>query len=372
MMTEEKTETVDLRKVLASINRKLNKEKTISYDLTQDNPAYVTQWISTGSTVLDYCISNQRNGGIPVGKISEISGFSKTGKSLIAYHLIKNIQAMGGVAYLIDTEYALTTDFMERQGVDTSLMSYINTSTIEETFETIEKIIIEIRIKTSKEVPVLIVWDSVAATKPQAEVEGNYDPQSRMGLAGKAMALGWRKLTEAVKIENVTLVLTNQCKMKPGLGKFVDPIYTPGGFATEYHASAMVRLSLSGGNLKNSSGDVIGQKVRALVIKTRFGPPLRDARFYNMTDHGPDDVQSIYEFLHEVEEIKKAAGWSTLVVDGVDVKFQHSKWKEKYNDPKIKEYVHNLLDKHLIKKFDPVDAVVIDPKDADAIMVGDE
>ena len=34
----------------------------------------VKDWISTGSLLLDLAISNVKNGGIPVGRLTEISG----------------------------------------------------------------------------------------------------------------------------------------------------------------------------------------------------------------------------------------------------------------------------------------------------------
>ena len=53
---------------------------------------------------------------------------------------------------------------------------------------------------------VCIVWDSVAGTPVKAEVEGDYDPNSRIGLTAKALAKGMRKVTETLGKEQIAMV----------------------------------------------------------------------------------------------------------------------------------------------------------------------
>ena len=54
---------------------------------------------------------------------------------------------------------------------------------------------------------VCIVWDSVAGTPVKAEIEGDYDPNSRIGLTAKALAKGMRKVTETLGKEQIAMVL---------------------------------------------------------------------------------------------------------------------------------------------------------------------
>ena len=172
------------------LRNELNKaaKENIAYDLHGDNPTDVKTWISTGSTLLDYIISNRRDGGIPVGKLTTIAGESASGKSLIVTQILANTQKMGGVAVYIDTENAASPDFMEQLGLDTkNNFLYVQPGTIEEVFETIERLIGRLREKAPDKL-VCIVWDSVAGTPVKAEVEGDYDPNSRIGLTAKALA----------------------------------------------------------------------------------------------------------------------------------------------------------------------------------------
>ena len=201
---------VDVKATVRTIRNALNRDdnEKITWDLTKDDsPTHVKDFISTGSTLLDYAISNRRNGGVPCGKITELQGEEASGKSLVCAHLIANTQRKGGIAVYLDTENAANPDFMRRIGVDLEKLIYVQPGTIEKAFETIEAIIKTLRAKSSS-TPVTILWDSVGNTPPQAEIEGSYDANSRMGLGAKAMAMGLRKITEMVGREQITMVFT--------------------------------------------------------------------------------------------------------------------------------------------------------------------
>ena len=65
--------------LLDSLAMELNKGNKdggkIAYSLEeQDDPSSITDWVSTGSSILDLAISNRPNGGLPVGRISELTG----------------------------------------------------------------------------------------------------------------------------------------------------------------------------------------------------------------------------------------------------------------------------------------------------------
>lgn len=69
---------VDLSKVLFDSLNKQFKNQTIAYDLSdKDAPTNVPDWISTGCLSLDLAISNRRHGGIPVGRIIELTGLEQ-------------------------------------------------------------------------------------------------------------------------------------------------------------------------------------------------------------------------------------------------------------------------------------------------------
>ena len=66
-----KLSIADMRKM---INKRAGQD--VAYNLTEDNPTEVKQWIPTGSRWLDSIICRGKLAGIPVGKVSEIAGLS--------------------------------------------------------------------------------------------------------------------------------------------------------------------------------------------------------------------------------------------------------------------------------------------------------
>ena len=131
-----------------SLNKKLG---DVAFILGKgDSPPETKEWLSTGSTILDTIISNDidAEGGIPVGKLVEISGEAASGKSLLSYMILKDCQDKGGIPVLIDTENAANEDFLRLIGLEfypEGSLVYIQVDSIEGVFKAIEDIIRRIR-----------------------------------------------------------------------------------------------------------------------------------------------------------------------------------------------------------------------------------
>lgn len=334
----------------------LNKDRTTAYTLDEGaDPSEVKYWISTGSTLLDFIISNKRGGGIPFGRITEIHGLESSGKSLLAINIAANTQKMGGIVIYFDTEdRLLNKDFIVRMGLDPRRFVITNPGTIEGCFEQIESVIKRTREKfTAAEKPVTIIWDSLAATSPEAEIEGDYDPQSQVGIASKAMAKGLRKLTHVIGTECIALVLINQLKTNIKAMPFSDPYVTPYGKAVPFHASVRLRVS-QGSKLKDEDGDVIGLVCQVKTLKNSLGPPLRNVEFPIVFGMGIDDQQSWYKYLHDKGVIKKSRGFSSITIAGQDHSFEHDKWKQFLQDPAIQSGVIDILEQLMVKDYDKI------------------
>lgn len=198
--------------------RQINKEagSKIAFNLGVDEAATtVKRWVSTGSKQLDYIISNRSNGGIPEGRIVEIQGAASSGKSHVSYEICKATQRMGGIAVYIDTENATSTENLSAIGIDVrKRFVFIQESCIENIFKVIESTIEKTR-NLKADVPVTIIWDSIAASAPKAEIEGDYD-QNTIGLAARVLSKGFRKITHVIGDKNVCLFLVNQQRVKIG------------------------------------------------------------------------------------------------------------------------------------------------------------
>lgn len=370
--------------LIKDFNKDEEKTGKIAWNLAfdSDNPTDVKEFLSTGSTLLDYIISNRRDGGVPVGKLTEISGEEASGKSLVCAQLIAECQKRGGIAVYIDTENAANPDFLQRLGVDISKMVYLQPPACEDVAEQIEKTILMVRARNVGKL-VLIIWDSVAGTPTRMELEGNYDISMNVQLEkSKVLAVMMKKLTQIWGKERICMVFTNQLKTKIGV-MYGDPMTTPGGKAIPYHASVRVRLERRAAQKDEKSGEFYGVHTAAKVIKNRLGPPMRKCEFDILFSSGIDNVNSWFHKLHEAGEIEKADGWCYLTSlpsgkieekgakKGLDrgMKFREKGFVDLVNStPKIdvtdlqtgevkevevnvKSHVMNLLEKVMIVKY---------------------
>lgn len=351
----------------AELIRQLNKEagEQIAFNLgTDDAPTNVKRWISTGSKQLDYIISNRRDGGLPEGRIIEIQGPPSCGKSHIAFEIAKSTQRMGGYVVYIDTENATSMENLQQLGIDVAhRFIFVQNSCTEEIFKVAEAAIMKAR-NMQKDVPVTIIWDSVAASAPQAELTGEYTDNS-IGLQARVLGKGLRKIANIIANQKVLFVLLNQQRMKIGV-MYGDPTTTPGGAAIPYAASTRIRIS-TGAPVKIGKDQVIGIEVDAKTIKNKVSRPFRSTTFQIHFGRGIIEHEQVFDYLrafcdtlpghcikHNGKEIllEGTGGWKTFSVTDektqktlVEVKFNKSDFGEKvlYN-PEFKEYVDALMD----------------------------
>ena len=347
------TDAVKLSKLLIKeFNKDEEKTGKLAWNLVTDadNPTDVKEFISTGNTLLDYCITNRRDGGVPVGKITEISGEEASGKSLLCAHLAANCQKRGGIVAYIDTENAMNPDFAHQIGVDLNRLVYLQPGTCEEVGTAIEKMIVMTRQKAPDQL-VLIIWDSIAGTPTKMEIEGEYELNMNQQLEkSKVLSKMLRKITQSLGKERICMVFTNQLKTKIGV-MYGDPMTTPGGKAVPYHSTVRVRLT-RGSTEKDGDEEIMGVNTSAKVFKNRLGPPLRKCKFFISFEHGIEDEASWFEALHSRGVIEKRAGWCYISDFHKDFKFRESQWVETMQqDPKFKEWVLNKLEEVMIVKY---------------------
>lgn len=366
-VTEGKVQPRDLKSLLTKvINSKFS--EAVAYELGKEAPTNVTDWISTGCTILDYIISNRRDGGIPAGKLTEIIGLESSGKSLICQHIAANTQKKGGFVVYIDTEASLNREFAKRLGINIDDLFYAVPQTMEEVFETIEESVKKIR-TVDKDVPITIIWDSVAGTPTKAEIEGTFNPQEQIGIAARIISRAMRKLVDSIAREKITLVFTNQLKTAIGKMGYGDPMSaTYGGKAIPYHASIRLRLKKVG-EIKVAE-QTVGIASEAKVIKSKLAPPFRSCKFPTLFTTGIDDVTATFEMLKNYKEIEQKGARASMMYNGEEVKFNKSSFHKKMTiDKEFYGYCMDILEKKMIIKFEDSDEnklknIDIDPDSA--------
>ena len=350
----------------ADLINSLNKDlgSRVAYNLAYDeSPTHVNRWISTGSKLLDYICSNRSDGGLPEGRIVEIFGPPSIGKSHIATQIARTTQQMGGIVVYIDTENATSVENLGMLGVDVSQrFVYVDTHCTEEVLSIAEATIMKAK-AMDKDVPITIVWDSVAASSPKAELMGDYDKES-IGLQARAISKGMRKITGVIANQNVLFVILNQIRTKIGV-MYGDPDTTPGGKAIPFHSSTRIKLG-AGQQIKDGE-DVVGIHVSAKTIKNKVAPPFRKINFEIHFGVGIKEHEQVFDVLrkHGPEiidgkevSVRGTGAWKSLVVTDtstgeilVEKKFHKPKFNEIMNNPEYKSYVDGLLEKAMIKKM---------------------
>ena len=304
---------LDLADILADSLNKQAKDQKVAFFLDSDEaPTNVEGWISTGTAMLDVAISNRPYGGLPVGRIAEITGLEQSGKSLLAAHLLAETQKQDGVAVLIDTETAVSREFLDAIGVDVSKLLYVSADSVEQIFDYCETIIEKVRTADRNKL-VTIVVDSVAAASTKNELAADYNKDGYATDKAIIISKAMRKITNMIGRQKI-------CVM------FGDPWTTSGGKALAFHSSVRIRLK-NMGQIKtkvNGKDRTVGIKVRAQIVKNRMGPPLRAADFEIYFERGIDNYGSWLGVMKENKLLKQAGAWYTYtdIETGEIIKFQ--------------------------------------------------
>jgi len=334
-----------------------------------DAPTHVTEFISSGCSMLDLAISNRPNGGFPVGRITEITGLEASGKSLLAAHTLAETQKRGGLAVYIDTEAATSAEFLEAIGADLKTMLYVPLETIEEIFETIETIVEGVR-KSDKDRLVTIVVDSIMGASTKIEMAAEYDKDGYATSKSIILSKAMRKVTNWIARERICLIFTNQLRTKLGVS-FGDQWTTAGGKAIPFHASVRLRLKNTGQIKAKINGveQIVGSKTNVQVVKNRIGPPHRKVDYEIYYDSGIDNYGGWLAIMKTFDIVTQAGAHYTLQdVDHEtgetfgEVKFQSKNFVEKVIDiPAIKDSLYKrICDAYIFKYQAGIDGGIDD------------
>ncbi len=257
--------------------------------------------ISTGSISLDWALGV---GGVPRGRIIEIYGPESSGKTTLCLHIIAEAQKTGGLAAFIDAEHALDVGYAKRLGVDTQNLLISQPDYGEQALDIVDTLI------RSNALDVIVI-DSVAALVPRAEIEGEMG-DAHMAVQARLMSQALRKLTGAISRSKTCVIFTNQLRSKIGV-MFGNPETTTGGNALKFYAS--VRLDIRRIAALKEGTDVVGNRTKVKVVKSKVAPPFKEVEFDIMYNEGISKVGDILDLAVNNGIVKKSGAWLTYGED---------------------------------------------------------
>jgi recombination protein RecA len=324
-MAKQKEEKKDLQEAVEEIKQRFGEGAIMKL---KEVRAVDVDVISTGSISLDLALGV---GGVPRGRVIEIFGPESSGKTTLALHIIAEAQKKGGVGAFVDAEHALDPDYAERIGVKVNDLLISQPDSGEQALQIVETLV------RSGEVDVIVV-DSVAALVPKAEIEGEAG-EFQLGLQARLMSQVLRKLSGIISKTKSVVIFINQTRMKIGV-MFGNPETTPGGLALKFYSS--VRIDLRKLAQIKKGDEIIGNRVRAKIVKNKVAPPFKTAEFDIYYNEGISYAGDILNTGLKLELVKKAGSWlqyeNTKLGQGTEASKQFLK-----ENPKVLESIKKAI-----------------------------
>ncbi len=310
--------------------------KRLSDNNLLSKPQEPLGFVSTGSYALNYVISGDFYGGVPIGAITQIIGESSTAKTVFVTSTLREAQKRGFYAVLIDTENTFSESFAKMIGIDPDKLFLPDPNDIESmegAFATIENYITTIR-SVDEDTPIVIAYDSLAVSPIKKELDcDNYESDNMIGaVRAKTMGAALRKLNGTLRRQKVALIVVNQVRSKVGVLYGNPETAAAGGKSLEYYLSVNLKTTSpkGSGKILDDNKKPIGIKGTVKNIKNKVSIPFRECEFKLLYDSGLDLWEGVLPALVEEGFVTKSAAWYTVV--GTETKFQAGKFTEFLED----------------------------------------
>lgn len=332
----------------ARILSKIKKDKTLasvvkrgSADLLSDTRRYISTQIAT----LDYAIGRP---GVPAGKLTTIFGREGSSKSTIAQMLLAETQRIGGIGVYIDSEARFEKERAARMGLDPDQLIIIDGATMEQSFEAIKKVVSGIRAE-GIDLPVTVVYDSLAGSIPEKRLDAEEVNQSLPALAARIVGTELPRLKLDMAKAEASLVMINQIRSRvnmnadPRAASYRERMKVMGkeqSMLAEWpliFESALMMFVNSTANIGDDKEKPTGIRARAEIRKSGISPREKWRAEYDVDYlYGPDKVGSKFELLEELGFIVHSSGGWYQLREELEGEFREGKFQRR-NFPDLLE-----------------------------------
>lgn len=256
--------------------------------------------ISTQCPGIDWATGR---GGIPLGRLSILSGKEGSGKTTLALQIVAECQRQHGIAIYMDKEYKLDPDYAKALGVDTKRLVIVQPSYLEKVFETYDKVIEKAaayRRVSGKRVPILLVLDSMNAAITKAQFEGEWEDQ-HISPQARVYSQLLPKLIPKVHKEDVALLWISQIRQKINI-TYGSPNDICGGNAPKFYASMIMEVTRTSSTKENEQR--VSNKLKVECVKNQIAPPFKKAEVEVVYGKGIDPERSLIWLAQKLGVIK--------------------------------------------------------------------
>lgn len=307
--------------------------------------------ISTGVEPIDILLGN---GGFASGKISEIYGSEKTGKSELAQNTCINFLRKwpDGVVIYCDQEDAIDDKKLTQSPeMRSDNFLAISCETVEDLFTYLIEVVTKLY-KAQTDRPVLIVVDSLGLIETRLEFESAIGDQNYAPLA-RAMSSGLRKIKKLIAKTNAHLLFLNQTRTK--IGSMFEPDTTPGGKALKFAADYRIQTSNMGkfnfmGSEKDSKKPQDGFLIQLRTIKNKRATPMREVVvpliFHSGTwgKSGFNNCWAVFTTLNKAGKIKHVSKGSYCLTTDLEKRlFTKQEWPLVFKDAEFTKMVRKAM-----------------------------
>ena len=282
-------------KILDVAIKSLDKEFGAGTVIRGDEVALYDNVLSTGSIGLDRALGI---GGYPMGSIVEVYGAPAVGKTTLALHAVAEAQKRGDLCVFVDVEHGLDPEYAKNLGVNMEDVLIAQPSYAQEALTIVDKL------ARTGDVG-LIVVDSVAALVPREELEGNVD-KDHVARQARIMSQFLRRITGFVHKSGCLVIFVNQTRQKIGV-MFGNPQTTAGGTALRFYAHA--RLEVKAISKIKNGDEVIGNRIRTIVVKNKHAAPYKQTEFDLVFGKGIDVYSEVLDAAIESNLLQKSGAW---------------------------------------------------------------